>query len=368
MPILPRETRHAGDSTSTSFWQRDVTDLFSSKKSLPTKDLVVFCRKLSFLLNAGLTVKSALVILAGQAEGISSAISDVHKQVMQGHSFSHAVSTAGVFPPFMCGYIAIGEATGQLPKVCNQLAGYYERHAQTKQEIKAAMMYPALVTTMMFSVVVFATVFVLPGYTQIFAASDVPLPFITTALLGVSSFLTRHGIFIFAGLLAAVGMLILFLRNNKGRGIWDNMKLKMPLHKQGINLHFVQALSLMLSAGINISPAISLCEDIIQNTRVKKDLSQLSVNLNTGEPFWVSLAQIPYIDPLLTDLARVGEETGHLAQTIEKCHHYFDTNYRQTIRRLNKLIEPIITIIMGILLAIIMLAIVLPTFELATAM
>jgi len=221
---------------------------------------------------------------------------------------------------------------------------------------------------MMLMVVVFAVAFVLPGYAQIFAASNAPLPLITTALLRVSNFLASNGIFIFAGILAAAIVLILFLRSNNGRDILDDAKLKIPLLRQGVNLHFVQALSLILSAGINISPAISLCEEIAENTKVKKDLLQLLAKLNTGEPFWVSLEQIPYIDPLLADLARVGEETGSLAQTMKKCHSYFDANYRHTIRRLNKLIEPIITIIIGILLAIIMLAIVLPTFELATAM
>jgi len=370
MPILPYKETQKTNASKTSIWHMDIVDLLVSTRvrKLSSKHLSVFCRKMAFLLDAGLTMKSAMPILAEQAPGsVYSVILNMHKRVMQGESFSRAMKSTKIFPPFMCGYVAIGEQTGQLPKVCNQLADYYEKQLKMKDELTAAMMYPVAVTLMMLGVIVFAVTMVLPGYTQIFATSNVSLPFITAALLSASNFLARNAILILVGIVAVTVAFATFLRSTRGRDIWMKAQLKIPLMQQWVNLHIAQVLSLILFAGMSVSTAIPLCSQIVGNAKVSKDLKQLSAHLDGGEAFWISLERIPYIDPLLVDLARVGEETGNLCQTMDKCYNYLDTNYSHTIRKLNKLVEPIITLVMGILLAIIMLAIVLPTFELATA-
>jgi type IV pilus assembly protein PilC len=286
---------------------------------------------------------------------------------MQGDSFSAAIKKTGVFPSFMYGYISIGEQTARLPTVCGHLADYYEGQAQTSDELKAAMMYPAAVTIMMLGVIILAVVMVLPGYTRVFAASGVALPGLTRALLSVSDFVALHGLLMAALFLFAVIAIVIFLQGDRGKQFIALLSLKIPLVRQSISYRLAQAMDLLLSAGLSVSSAIPLCMEVMPNQKVKTDLSRLLMELKSGLAFWEALSGIKYIDPLFAGMARIGEETGQLTQTMEKCHIYFEQNFRHTIRRLNKLIEPIITIFLGILLAFIMLAVVLPTFELATS-
>jgi len=122
----------------------------------------------------------------------------------------------------------------------------------------------------------------------------------------------------------------------------------------------------LLSAGLPVSQALPLAVGVMNNALVKEDIMKMTSRLNVGKPFWEVLGEVSYIDPLIVGLARIGEETGNLPETIEKCQAYYSQSYKRAIKRLNKLIEPMITLILGIELGIIMLAIILPTFELAT--
>jgi len=368
MPIYPKTEKPRRES----IWNMDVADLLTFGKrqgrSLPLRDLAVFCRKAAFLLNAGLPIKAAMPILCAQTPGraLKLVVSDVHKRVMQGESFSNSIKAAVVFPSFMCGYVDIGEKTAQLPKVCAQLADFYEQQAAIKDELTAAMMYPIAVSLMMLGVIVLAVTLVIPGYADMFAASGVPLPALTSMLISLSDFFAANWLAVLVGLIATVIAAAFLLRSGKGRALSSRVKLRIPLLRQSANFRLVQAMSLLLSSGISISQAIPLCREVMDNVRVREDLLKLSANVGSGMAFWAALERINYIDPMLVGLARVGEETGSLPQTIEKCHGYFEATYKHNLRRLNKLIEPVITLVLGIILAAVMLAVVLPTFELAT--
>jgi type IV pilus assembly protein PilC len=267
----------------------------------------------------------------------------------------------------MCGYIAIGERTANLPQVCLRLADYFETRAAAREELSSALMYPIIVSVMMLGVVLLAVSFVLPGYAGIFEASGVRLPAITAALLSAAEFFSQNTIAIFfIGFILILTMSI-FFRTKKGRFFSAWFKLKIPILRKNINYNFVQALSLLLSSGLSVSEAIPVCSEISDNPILRKDLMRLSISVNSGVPFWQALAEIPYINPLIISLSRIGESTGALSQTIHKCNVYLEESFRREIRHLNKLLSPLLTLILGGLLAIVLLAIIVPTFELATA-
>lgn len=336
-------------------------------KLIPLRELAVFCRKASFLLDAGLPVKDAIPILAAQSSWHGAILSDVHKLVMQGESFSEALRLSGAFPAFMCGYIAIGERTARVADVCTKLGDFYENKSRAEDELAAAMLYPAVVAAMMFGVIILAVTFVLPGYSRIFEASDIALPAVTNALLSVSDFFAANALIVFGGFFIFLTCVMLFFRSVAGRVFLSSVKIKIPILRQKINLNITEGLSLLLSSGINISEALNTCGEILDNHVAKNDLQKISARVNSGVSFWEAIGDVSYINPLLPELARVGEETGHLPQTLEKCSAYFAASYQHEVRRLNKLIEPVITLTLGVILGAIMLAIILPTFELATA-
>ena len=346
----------------------NVTDiLFHGRKPRPSStELALFCRKLSYLLGAGLSLKASFPILQGQSLGpvLGRLLPQIHKRVLEGDNFSEALAQTANFPEFILGYIAIGEKTAQLAKVCERLADYYEEKARAKKELTAAFMYPGMVLLMMLGVIILSMVTVLPGYARIFDASDVSLPAITQMLINISEFAANNVIWLALGLIALVTLSIFLAKNKK---LISCLQLKIPLVRLGVNLNLAQALSILLSSGIKIEAAVALATDVIDNIYVKKDLQNLSAKLAEGMEFGEALDAISYIEPLLKDLARIGEKTAGLESAMSKCHTCFAADYKHSLNRMNKLIEPIVTLTMGILLAFIMLAVVLPTFELATA-
>ena len=376
MPITPQSTSTSGSddqhSKPVSIWHRDVSSFFKRRHTpkASLREIPIFCRKMSFLLGAGIHIKSALSIVSEQlpGRGISRHMSGLNARVQQGESFSQAAKATGAFPAFFHGFVAIGEAAARLPQVMEQLADFYEDQAQTRDELTAVLVYPIAVTIIMLGVIIMAVTLVLPGYSRIFAATGVPLPPLTRGLLHISDFLTANALWVIVGMIAAFAAAALFIRGNRGQNIVAAAKLRIPIVRQGVNFRLTQALHMLLSAGLPVSQALPLAEGVMDNIHVRRDLNKISTQLEMGKPFWEALQGVTYIDPLLVGLARVGEETGYMTQTMEKCQNYYAQAYKKSIRRLSKLVEPIITLILGIGLGIIMLAVILPTFELATIM
>ena len=332
-------------------------------------DLALFCRKLSHLLGAGLDLKTALPIVQGKSlgAGVNKAMPQVHKHILSGESFSRALELAGVFPPFMVGYVAIGEKTGQLASACEKLADYYETHSNNRRELLSALMYPLAIFVMMIGVVTLAMVTVLPGYGDIFAAANVPLPGVTHWLINVSGFFATHIVVILGVTALTIVVVVALVKRPGGQMLLARLAFKVPILAQGINLHLAQSLSMLLASHVNLPDAILLCRNLMDNPIVKADLAEASKEVLAGSSFYKALGHMPYLDPLLLDMVQVGEKTGDLPQAIEKCREYFGINYSHSIKHANKIVEPIITLAMGVLIALVMLAVVLPTFELATA-
>jgi len=272
------------------------------------------------------------------------------------------------FPPFVAAYVAIGEETAELAQVFEKLADYYEERAKTRKEIVSALVYPCTVMLMMLGVVVLAMVTVLPGYARIFETSDITLPVITEFLMRLSAFFVSNGLIIFITAMAIILLTLLFARSKEGANVLAAISLKIPILRKGINYNFVQALSLMLNSGILVSDAVPLCANVMGNIIVKKDLHSAHAQMVSGNDFSAAMKKMQYIDVILTDLAHIGEKTGELPTLMQKCSEYMAADYKDNLKRLTKLVEPMLTIAMGVLLALLMLAVVLPTFELATVM
>jgi type IV pilus assembly protein PilC len=345
-------------------WQRDVGEFIpflNVKRGIPKQNLAVFCRKLAFLLDAGIPVKTALPIIAGQSPtALKKALTTVHTYVMRGDGFSEALTAATVFPDFLCGLAAVGEMTARLPRVMAQLADYYEQQTKTESEFKAAMIYPAAVTGLMLIVIGVAVTFVLPNYGRVFAASQVSLPALTQILLRFSSFTLTYPYILVASFTAVIIGVRFLLKSE-----WvDRCKLYFPLYRQTVNLRFAQAMALLLSSGQPLAVAVPACAQVLGNAKARRDMKAVAAGLTEGRPFWEMLAQIGYFDSLMTGMSRVGEETGRLPQAMDKCRVYFTQTHGQYLQRTSKLVEPIITVVLGILLGLVMLAVILPTFAL----
>ena len=370
MAVYPPKKKVAEKNELRSIWHMDVRVLFGVKQNLALSDVALFCRKMSFLLDSGLSVRTALPILGAQVKkrSMSGIAGKLHSSLERGESFSSALYSVGVFPPFLCGYAEIGEKTGETPEVFRRLADYYEEHAKIENELTAALIYPVMVVVVMVAVIVLAVALVLPGYAEIFTYSDVQMPGFTSALMTGAAFFTENAALLALFIFFLTVSLCIFCKTKTGRYAFSCIKLGNSLVKKGINLKLSDSVSMLLGSKIGVVEALGICEKIIGNEKVRLDLQKMGQNIKKGKPFWITLSELSYIDPLLSELVKIGEESGSLPASVAKCSDYLLADYKQSIKRLNKLIEPIITIALGAVLAIIMLAVVLPTFELAQVM
>lgn len=336
--------------------------------ALKMHDLVFFCHKIAFLLAAGTPVKPALAMLKKQASSpaLTKAAEKIHAGVNQGESLSAALSDAGCFPPLLSGYAAIGEKTAKLPLVFSHLANYYESKMQSQKELSAALMYPLAISVMMTAVIILAVTFVLPGYSRIFEVSNVAVPTVTQVLLDISYFLTENAVLVISGVFLFVLLIFAFFKTHKGRHFLSWCKIKIPITRLGINRNLSQAIYIMLDAGVSMSDAVTICKEITDNTIVIGDLRRATTQINEGSTFYHALNQIGYIDPMFAELVQTGENIGNLPHTTQKAYAYLNDRFTHELKNLNKLVEPAVTLVLGGILAVVMLAVIMPTFQLAT--
>jgi type IV pilus assembly protein PilC len=183
-------------------------------------------------------------------------------------------------------------------------------------------------------------------------------------IMAFASFLAGNAAALGIAAIALTGASIVFFRSANGKWLASNARLTSSIYRQGVNLRITQSLSLLLSSGQPLAEAVAACADTDENIRVRRDIRSVASGLAEGRAFWELLSEIRYIDPLFISMARVGEETGRLPLSLEKCEQSFEHMQSFTIRRLNKLIEPAITIILGLLLGVVMLSVILPAFSL----
>jgi type IV pilus assembly protein PilC len=348
-----------------AFMQRDIGEIvpfirFTTK--IPLRELTVFCRKLSFLLDAGIPVKTSLSIVAEQSASktLKRKFNDVLVYVMRGETLSHALSEARIFPTFLCGLVSVGEISANLPRVMTELAEYYEQQAKSENELRAALAYPIVVTGLMLLVMVMAVIYVLPNYGTVFAASDMPLPPITQALLSFSAFTLQYPYIPLTIIISIIAFLFIIYKNEAA----GRLKLRFPLYKELINLRFTQAMSLLLLSGQPLTEAVLACSQVLGNEKTRRDMLDVAAGLNEGRAFWETINRLFYMDALLVGMIRVGEETGRLTQTMQKCKDYYTQEFQHSVNKMGKFIGPLITIFLGLVLGVLMLAIILPTFSL----
>jgi len=354
------------DENGQYFWERDI---IGKERNAPPAVLAGLCRQISFMLGAGVTLKVVMTVLIdnpAKNRRLQTSMRNVLNGIMGGASLSRVLEETKYFPVFMCNMCRIGEISDNLPRVMELLADYYEEMARNKDEIKSALLYPAVVAVMMLVMILVAVLYVLPHYALVFAVSEVPLPFLTQGLLGVSNVLMTRWWLVLPGIAIVLMAPIAIVRTPAGRSRFEWGLLNVPLismvYRQMINLHIVQAMALLLQSGQSLADAVLAVSEVISNKQVSNDLEQVAAGLQEGAAFWTLLMDINYMDATVISMARVGEETGNMAKAFNHADTYSRHQFRQMTKRLNKLVEPVITLALGLVLAVVMLSIILPTF------
>ena len=336
-------------------------------------DVNTFTRQLATMVNAGLPLTEALLILRTQTKGtMQKIVSKILADVEEGESLSSAMSKhSEVFSKSYTALIKAGEVGGVLDEVLVRLADNLEKDQEFKGKVKGALIYPIIIVFGMIGVAFIMMVFVVPRLTALYDQFQADLPLPTLVLIAVSNFMTHFWwlILILAG--GAVYGLKLYRATKSGRRKIDELILKIPvfgdLTLQIVLTDITRTLSLMVGSGVSIIEALNISGGVVKNVVVSSALADCSNMVEKGFPVAFAFSRHPEAFPyLLSQMIAVGEETGKMDEVLEKVSHVFEVESDQKVKALTAAVEPAILIVLGVGVAFLVISIIMPIYNLTT--
>ena len=344
---------------------------FSKKVKL--KDMAVFCRQFYTMLDAGVQIDHCLNILSEQLTHpeLKKAIAQVEDEVRRGESLSESMSQHNeVFPELLLKMIQSGEVSGNLDTIMLRMSAYYEKESKVSSKVKNAMIYPAILAIVAAGAVTVILTFVMPTFIQMFDENGVELPWLTRALLATSDFMTSQYLLIITTLFLAVFGYRMYAKTDHGKYTLSQMKLSIPilkpLNQKMIVSRFTRTLSTLLSSGIPLAQSIHIVSEVVQNKVAEQALQSVREELVKGEGLSGPILETKIFPPMLSSMIHIGEETGSLDEILAKTADFYDDELEAQIQATTALIEPLLIVVMGIIIATIVLAIMIPMFEMYT--
>ena len=350
-----------------------LSSLLDSLKSISLKEISIFCRLFSTMVDAGLPLVSCLNVLIEQTDNkrMKKALQDVYKKVKEGETLSRSLGDhPRIFPELMINMVEAGEVGGVLDDVLGRLAVHFEKEHKMNEKVKSAMTYPMVVSGMAVLAVVFILTFVLPTFVQMFSNMNKELPLLTRILLGISDILRNYGLFVGIAILAGgYGLKVAYQRDDV-RKIIDGLTLSIPIvgilsRKIGI-ARFSRTLSTLLNGGVPIITALEVVQKTIGNRSMMVALDKAQSGIKEGIGLAATLAQSKVFTPMVVQMVSIGEESGALDKMLEKIADFYESDVDDIVSRLSSIIEPVIIGVLGLVIGIIIIAIMVPLFDVIT--
>ena len=342
---------------------------FSVGGKVKPRDLSVFCRQFTSMVNAGVTILDTLDMLSDQTENkvMAKAIRGVHAEIQKGETLSDGLKKyPNVFPDIMVSMVAAGEASGKIDVAFDRMSAHFEKSAKLNGMIKKAAVYPIIVVIVAIAVVIVMLVKVIPSYSEMFNDLGTELPGITKALIATSDFITNYWwSFILIVLAFFIGRLLL-KKNEQGRAFLAENKLKRSplkkMHSLNAASQFASTMSTMLTAGLPITKALEVTANVADNYMFAVSIRKVRQGVEQGRSLADCMSEIPYFPKLLTEMVGVGERSGNMEETLTVIGDYFDNEVSVFTQRLLSMLEPAITIVLAVVTVILLLAVYLPMF------
>ncbi|MFC2551279.1 MAG: type II secretion system F family protein [Streptococcus sanguinis] len=347
--------------------------LFQSKK-IKLKDISLFCKQMSVMLESGIPLNNAVDILEQQAtsKNLKSSLKIVSKSLKEGSQLSKAmIDQEGMFPDLLIRMVQAGEKTGKLDEVLEKMSEHYNKELKTSRQIRGAMIYPAVLAFLAVAAVLALLYVVIPSFSGIFEQSGMAMPLPTRIVLAASNFVRSYWYILFG----VTGILVfLFLRYRStevGRYQLDRLKLWLPVIKgpmqKIVTARFASTLAILTSAGIPLVEAIESAAATTNNAVVIEKMKIANEGLQKGERLTGMITATDLFPPMMLSMVKIGEESGSLESMLVKTSDYYEEELETAIKQLLSLLEPAMIIVMGVIIGGIVASVMLPMFELAHA-
>lgn len=344
---------------------------FLHREKVRLKELTVYSRQLSVLIDAELPLIQSLNILVEQTKNkyFKRVISTVREDVEAGASLNQAKRKfPRVFDDLYCNLIGSGEQSGSLDIMLQRIADYEEKIIKLRSQVRQAMIYPVAILTFSVLVVIFLMWKVIPIFANIFKELNAKLPMLTQITMGVSDFVAGNILFIFLGIIAIVLAFRFYRRTNAGRHVVDRVMLKIPLFgslmsKVGIS-RMTRTLSTLLSGGVAMLECLKITSTTSGNIIMEETVMDVRRKVSEGRTLSDSFKETGRFPFLLTQMVSVGEATGTLDEMLSKLADFYDDEVNSTVSSMLSVLEPIMMIIVGTLVGGIVISMYLPIFNL----
>jgi type IV pilus assembly protein PilC len=350
---------------------KEVVRFFNKEKFLShftrikTAEIAMFSRQLALLLESGTDIVTSLDLLQEQMtnETLKKTIGYIASDIRAGSSLSVALSRhPRAFSSMYYHAISAGEQGGNLEVVLRQMADHIEKGIKTEKQIKGALTYPFIVVIVAVIVVIILATFVLPAFTNMYAEFGVELPLITRILMAISDWFSKYGIYLILGILVAVAAVILYMRTPRGKHWWDTTVLKLPVIGRIVHLgelsRCCRTVSLLIRIGLPLPEVMAMAISNSNNKVVADNLTAVQQELIRGEGLSRPMGKRELFLPMMTQMVKVGEETGNLDNTLDTVADSFEMESADKTASAVALIQPIMTIIIGLVVGFVVLAMV----------
>jgi len=359
---------------------RDISEISASGedgfrtafKKIKPRSMQVFSRQFATMIEAGLNIVASLVILEEQTDDVylAEVIAEIRADVEGGLLLSQAMARhPKVFNELYVSMVQAGEASGMLDNVLDRAADQIEKETKLKRRVKGAMVYPTVVFTFACLVLVAMLMFIVPIFAKIFVELHGQLPFLTRVVLKASDLLRERWYIIFPLIALLVWGGLRYKRTEGGRQKWDQFKLRIPLKIGEVVLKVTMArllrtLATLVAAGVDIIKALDIAGSTAGNWVVERALMETRIKVQEGVPIAEPLTADPTFPPMVSQMVRIGEETGELEQMLSKIADFYEDEVDAAIQSLTSIIEPLMMIGVGFMVGIIIISMYLPMFKL----
>ncbi|MBI5627424.1 MAG: type II secretion system F family protein [Candidatus Rokubacteria bacterium] len=337
------------------------------------REMAIFTRQFSTMIDAGLPLVQCLNILAEQSESktLRAVTANVARQVEAGSTLAESLRRhPRTFDDLFTNLVQVGEAGGILDVVLQRLSVYIEKAAALKRKVKAAMVYPSTIIGVAFLIVIFMLTFVIPTFATMFKnlGADLPLP--TQIVLWMSDFVRGYIIFIILGVMGAVYLLRRYYKTENGKSTIDALLLKLPVFGTLIRkvavARFTRTFGTLVSSGVPILEGLRITARTAGNKVVERAVMQCRAAVTAGKTLAEPLKSSGVFPPMVTQMISVGEQTGALDAMLNKIADFYDDEVDTAVGALTALLEPLMIVILGVIIGGLVVAMYLPIFRLVT--
>jgi len=340
-------------------------------KKVKPKTLQIFSRQFATMIEAGLNIVAALVILEQQTDDLyfATVVKELRADVEGGLLLSQAMQRhPKIFDRLFVSMVQAGEAAGILDEVLDRVAYQIEKSTQIKRRVKGAMLYPTMVLVFATLVLTGLLMFLVPVFVKIFGQLGGQLPTLTQYVVDVSDLLRQKYYIIFPILGALIFGLRKYKKTDAGRKKWDQIKLKIPMKIGSVVLkvtmaRFSRTLSTLIAAGVDIIQALEITGQSSGNWVIEQALGDVRAKVGEGVPIAQPLVDNPIFPPMVSQMVKIGEETGELEKMLGKVADFYEDEVDAAIQSLTSIVEPLMMILVGLMVGVIVIAMYLPMFK-----